>query len=123
MRDVRQKHGSENIMAVDNGLNAALEPVIAEASFNGEERLLNIRPLLFTEEGMKQHPFLHMTQRINVLDFLMVFIVSAPFFTDSLVKTEHISDLLQGVLGQFLIIKITDRLFCFAFVLAVFDQL
>ncbi len=50
MRDVRQKHGSENIMAVDNGLNAALEPVIAEASFNGEERLLDIRPLLRRKE-------------------------------------------------------------------------
>lgn len=47
MRDVRQKHGSENIMAVDNGLNAALKPFIAEASFNGEERLLNVCPPLY----------------------------------------------------------------------------
>ncbi|CJS00834.1 Uncharacterised protein [Streptococcus pneumoniae] len=69
MRDVRQKHGSENIMAVDNGLNAALKPFIAEASFNGEERLLNVCPLLFTEEGMIEHSLLHVTQRINVLDF------------------------------------------------------
>ncbi len=28
MRDVRQKYGSENIMAVDDGLNTALKPVI-----------------------------------------------------------------------------------------------
>lgn len=72
MRDVRQKNGSENVMAVDDGLNAALKPFIAEASFNGEERLFNVCSLLFTEEGMKEHSLLHVTQRINVLNFFDV---------------------------------------------------
>ncbi len=48
---------------------------------------------------MIEHSLLHVTQRINVLDFFMLSIVSAPFFTVSLVKTELISNLLQGIIG------------------------